>query len=155
MHTKCWILDGKVVLDGSCNLTHGGLDNNVEHMYYITNAEVVAQVQKDFEHHWANATPVDADAITLMQQRWSQRRSQQSPQEKVSEEAEAAQPLPLSKVSPRRLSRSKSASAALAVSNSQASLARALAFGQADAAPATAQSESSQEANQIGSVRDE
>ena len=147
MHTKCWILDGKVVLDGSCNLTHGGLDNNVEHMYRITNAEVVAQVQKDFEHHWANATPVDADAITLMQHRWSQRRPEKpSPQGEVSEDPEVAQSLPLSKVSPRRLSRSKSASAALAVSNPQASLARALAFEQADAAPATAQSEPLQEA---------
>jgi phosphatidylserine/phosphatidylglycerophosphate/cardiolipin synthase-like enzyme len=33
MHVKCLILDEKVVLTGSVNLTHNGLENNKEHVY--------------------------------------------------------------------------------------------------------------------------
>jgi phosphatidylserine/phosphatidylglycerophosphate/cardiolipin synthase-like enzyme len=72
-HTKCWIFDGRVVVDGSCNFTHGGFENNVEHLYRITNPVVVQQVADHFEQVWQMATPVGDVEIKKMKETWDKR----------------------------------------------------------------------------------
>ena len=70
MHAKCWIIDGHTLLSGSLNLTHGGLDHNVEHLFKITDQMVVNQALCDFERHWADAEPVTQAEIDRMQEKW-------------------------------------------------------------------------------------
>ena len=66
MHAKAWIFDEKTVLSGSCNLTHGGFDNNVEHMFRITTPSVVTKVQAEYEKLWKIAEPVTEREIEIM-----------------------------------------------------------------------------------------
>jgi phosphatidylserine/phosphatidylglycerophosphate/cardiolipin synthase-like enzyme len=79
MHTKCWILDGSVVLDGSCNLTHGGLDNNIEHLYKITAPGVVASLVENFAQHWEYATVVTRSEIEKMMNNAEARKQHKKP----------------------------------------------------------------------------
>ena len=44
MHTKCVIVNGKVALTGSVNLTHGGLEHNIEHLLEITEPRTVEKM---------------------------------------------------------------------------------------------------------------
>jgi len=63
MHVKTMIVDGRVVLTGSVNMTHNGLENNKEHLYRITVPTAVAAVVEDFDATWAGAEPVTAELI--------------------------------------------------------------------------------------------
>jgi len=73
MHTKTWIIDGSVVLTGSVNLTHNGLENNKEHLWRITNGSAVQQLIEDFEQCWIEADVVEQKDIDLMKETWSTR----------------------------------------------------------------------------------
>ena len=75
MHTKTWILDEATVLTGSVNLSHGGLENNKEHLYEIRDPQVVKEVLEDFEETWQGAEIVEQSHIEIMQ-RTSQLREQ-------------------------------------------------------------------------------
>jgi hypothetical protein len=66
VHVKCFVLDGKVVLKGSMNLTHNGLENNKEHLYRLTEPAFVAEVLADFEKEWLTAEPVTGKEISKM-----------------------------------------------------------------------------------------
>ena len=60
MHAKTWIIDeGRLVLTGSANLTHNGLENNVENVTQIgrnpLNWEEIAEYTYEFERYWALA----------------------------------------------------------------------------------------------------
>ena len=76
-HAEAWILDGRTLLTGSCNLTHGGIDNNIEHLLRITNVDVVNKALNDFELFWAQAEPVTQKEIDIMQQKWDAKKSMQ------------------------------------------------------------------------------
>ena len=66
MHVKTIVFDGIVVLTGSCNMTHNGLENNKEHMFRITEPVTVADVNEDFELTWNEALPVTGKMISDM-----------------------------------------------------------------------------------------
>ena len=66
MHVKCWFIDGSVMLSGSTNATHGGLENNKEHLYKICEPSVVNKALADFEQTWETATPVTRDVLDTM-----------------------------------------------------------------------------------------
>ena len=57
-HAKAWISDGQVVLTGSVNMTHNGLENNKEHLVEIRDNGVVADIHADFELTWDVADEV-------------------------------------------------------------------------------------------------
>ena len=75
MHVKCMILDEKVLLQGSVNLTHNGMENNKEHLYRITDQMTVTEVLDDFELEWAGAEKdtVTEQVIQKMNQIWTTR----------------------------------------------------------------------------------
>jgi len=66
MHVKSWIFDNKILLDGSCNMTHGGLDNNIEHLLKITTPSAVAAASASFEEYWKEAEEVTQGMIDEM-----------------------------------------------------------------------------------------
>jgi len=57
------IVDERVVLTGSVNMTHNGLENNKEHLYRITVPTAVAAVVEDFDATWADAVPVTEEYV--------------------------------------------------------------------------------------------
>jgi len=63
MHVKTMIVDERVVLTGSVNMTHNGLENNKEHLYRITVPTAVAAVVEDFDATWAGAEPVTTEYV--------------------------------------------------------------------------------------------
>ena len=65
-HVKCWILDEKVVLSGSVNLTHNGLERNKEHLYEIREVNAVKAVQADFEADWNSAEEITPELFELL-----------------------------------------------------------------------------------------
>ncbi len=68
MHVKSWILDNKILLDGSCNMTHGGLDDNIEHLLKITTPSAAANASESFEKYWEQADEVTQGDIDKMAQ---------------------------------------------------------------------------------------
>ena len=88
MHAKTWILGDQVLLVGSVNTTHGGLELNKEHLIYIREKEVVLKAVQDFEATWEQATPVvEKDIETMMataQAREDKKRHSRSRSESVS-----------------------------------------------------------------------
>ena len=73
MHVKSWVFDDKVLISGSCNLTHGGLENNIEHMYKINAVDVIGKVKQNFSALWETGTQVNQDEIDLMMKKRDQR----------------------------------------------------------------------------------
>ena len=47
-------------------MTHGGLDNNIEHLLKITTPSVVAAASASFEEYWKEAEPVTQGMIDEM-----------------------------------------------------------------------------------------
>jgi len=86
------IVDERVVLTGSVNMTHNGLENNKEHLYRITVPTAVAAVVEDFDATWAGAEPVTAELM-------------EKALEKSAEKAERAKEKSRSKSVSRSLSR--------------------------------------------------
>jgi hypothetical protein len=70
MHTKCVIVNGKVALTGSTNLTHGGFEHNIEHLIEITEPRAVDKIRLDFERHWEKAEVVSDALLQVMEQKW-------------------------------------------------------------------------------------
>ncbi len=82
MHVKSWIFDEKVLVDGSCNLTHNGLENNVEHMFKITNPECVRRASESFDEVWKMSEPVmksDIERVLEIKAKREQKRGQSLP----------------------------------------------------------------------------
>ena len=73
MHVKAWLLDEDVLMTGSVNITHGGLENNIEHLYVIAVPSVVAETREHFEQVWAGATTVGQADIDIMKKKWDAR----------------------------------------------------------------------------------
>ena len=73
MHTKCVIVNKKVALTGSCNLTHGGFEHNIEHLLEIHDPKTVAKILLDFERHWVSAEAVTESLLALMESKWQAR----------------------------------------------------------------------------------
>jgi phosphatidylserine/phosphatidylglycerophosphate/cardiolipin synthase-like enzyme len=66
MHCKTTIIDKEVIYSGSPNLTHNGLEQNKEHYFRMTQANVVQQVLDDFEATWKASLPVTKAMIERM-----------------------------------------------------------------------------------------
>ena len=73
MHVKTLIIDDKILLTGSVNMTHNGLEHNKEHLYRITETSTVADVLADFEAQWEPAEQVTTLLIDQMMNNWQQR----------------------------------------------------------------------------------
>jgi hypothetical protein len=63
---KSLIIDGKVAMSGSLNLTHNGLQNNKEHLYRLSEPEFIQEMMADFEKDWILAEPVGDREISIM-----------------------------------------------------------------------------------------
>ena len=66
MHCKSWIIDKKICLLGSVNLTHNGLENNTENLLRVLEPECVQMAGNDFDTRWDEAEVVDDDMIKKM-----------------------------------------------------------------------------------------
>jgi phosphatidylserine/phosphatidylglycerophosphate/cardiolipin synthase-like enzyme len=66
MHVKTTIIDEKVILTGSPNPTHNGLENNKEHYLRMTQESVVRAVTADFDALWEESQPVTGTMVDLM-----------------------------------------------------------------------------------------
>ena len=66
MHVKSLIFDAKILLTGSVNMTHNGLENNKEHLFRIPEPDAVSEVLADFEKIWADAEIVTQEMIDDM-----------------------------------------------------------------------------------------
>ena len=73
IHVKTIIFDAQVLLTGSVNITHNGMENNVEHMYRIVEPTAVADVMADFEKKWEVAESVTKAEILGMMSRHDKR----------------------------------------------------------------------------------
>jgi len=61
-HHKVFILDDKTVITGSLNFSENADESNDENVVVITNSDVAAQYQQEFERRWAEAIePAAAD----------------------------------------------------------------------------------------------
>jgi phosphatidylserine/phosphatidylglycerophosphate/cardiolipin synthase-like enzyme len=78
---KTLIFDEKVVLTGSVNMTHNGMEHSKEHMFRIADPKVVAEVMADFEKEWLKAEPVSQTRIDEM---LTKAKRSQSPQREKS-----------------------------------------------------------------------
>ena len=67
MHVKTLVIDGKVLLTGSVNLTHNGFEKNKEHLYRITDPSAIREVLDDFEKDW-EGPEVEEVSEELMQE---------------------------------------------------------------------------------------
>ena len=52
MHAKTWLFDDQVLFTGSPNLTHNGMENNVENLWKITSPSAVDEYVEFFERVW-------------------------------------------------------------------------------------------------------
>jgi phosphatidylserine/phosphatidylglycerophosphate/cardiolipin synthase-like enzyme len=66
MHCKTTIIDGRIIYTGSPNMTHNGLENNKEHFFRMTQANVVQRLADDFEAMWQASEPVDDNMMERM-----------------------------------------------------------------------------------------
>jgi hypothetical protein len=66
VHVKCLIFDEKVMMSGSLNLTHNGLQNNKEHLYRLSEPELIEDVMADFDREWMLAEGVGEREISIM-----------------------------------------------------------------------------------------
>ena len=69
MHAKSLIMDERVLLTGSVNMTHNGYENNKEHMFRIPEPSVVSSVVEDFDKDWLEAEPLSHQHMTMMMER--------------------------------------------------------------------------------------
>ena len=82
MHAKSWILDDRVLFTGSTNLTHGGFENNKEHMLKVLETQVVRDALKDLEESWELSEFVTEEHIANMME--TKREKSEKPSRSVS-----------------------------------------------------------------------
>jgi phosphatidylserine/phosphatidylglycerophosphate/cardiolipin synthase-like enzyme len=100
MHSKTNIVDGRILLTGSCNLTHNGLENNSEHVVRTLDKKCVEDAKKDFASLWEESREVTASMIDVMNKKR---------QEAVTEKIEKSRLKAEEKPPTRSLARSMSA----------------------------------------------
>ena len=59
MHAKLWVIDGCIMLTGSCNATRNGFENNHEHSLWCAEAVAVCEAVTSFERIWADSHATD------------------------------------------------------------------------------------------------
>ena len=62
MHAKTWLFDDQVAFTGSANLTHNGMENNVENLWRVTSSSAITDYSKFFDLLWEDS--VRSCAIT-------------------------------------------------------------------------------------------
>lgn len=76
VHAKIYVVDGKVAMVGSPNLTYSGLWNNIEHLMFTHDSSEVRMIEDDYEKLWnsygGNET-VD-EHVTIADQIWKKLR---------------------------------------------------------------------------------
>ena len=80
IHVKSLIFDEKVLLVGSVNMTHNGMENNKEQMFRITDPSAFADVMADFEKEWAAAEQVTSELIGQMMSQWENKEEKKEDQ---------------------------------------------------------------------------
>ncbi len=73
MHSKTLFFDKKVVLTGSVNLTHNGLEHNKEHLIRVLEPSVVAAMLRDFEETWERADTVTSEDLDSMLEKYAKK----------------------------------------------------------------------------------
>jgi phosphatidylserine/phosphatidylglycerophosphate/cardiolipin synthase-like enzyme len=66
MHAKTLIVDKIVAVSGSMNLSHGGAEDNKEHVYRITCKHAIKAMNSDFEDTWKVSEEVTDDMVKEM-----------------------------------------------------------------------------------------
>ena len=124
MHAKTLIFDKKVVLTGSVNLTHNGLEHNKEHILRTTEPGTVADFLRDFEETWELATTVGPEELaSMLEKHAKKKRKKKSSRSSQSgdasgDESECRGGRSTSSKSGRSVSRSVSKNASRSVSRS-------------------------------------
>ena len=80
-------------------MTHNGFENNKEHMYRITEPQVVADVLEDYGNWWASAEPVIQKEIDEMMEKYAQKEQERR------DKSDERRPRSLSRGPSRSLSR--------------------------------------------------
>ena len=84
MHAKMWVIDGSILLTGSCNATRNGFENNHEHSLWCAEAVAVCEATTSFERIWEDRHSADLewrrvdDMETALENSRSSRRSSRS-----------------------------------------------------------------------------
>ena len=86
MHAKSWIIDQRVCLLGSVNLTHNGLENNTENLLRVTEPNCIRDASKDFEARWKEADIVDDASIKEMLEKDTARKEKAEAKRRAKEE---------------------------------------------------------------------
>ena len=74
LHAKNFIIDHRVLLTGSVNLTQNGLEKNIETLLWITDPAVLGSASADFEKWWKLAKPVTHVEIDQAVDTWKARK---------------------------------------------------------------------------------
>jgi phosphatidylserine/phosphatidylglycerophosphate/cardiolipin synthase-like enzyme len=102
MHAKTFVFDEAVLLTGSVNMTHNGLENNKEHLFRMTEPAVVAKVMSDFEQEWVTAERVTQENIDQMMDYW-ERKGDEKRGKSLSRTSSSGSGRPLSRSQSREL----------------------------------------------------
>jgi phosphatidylserine/phosphatidylglycerophosphate/cardiolipin synthase-like enzyme len=54
IHAKIYVVDGELAMVGSCNLTHGGLWKNIEHLIITESTQEAKMIENDYERLWSS-----------------------------------------------------------------------------------------------------
>ena len=77
VHAKIYVVDGRIAMVGSANLTYSGLWNNIEHLLITQTQEEVEMIEGDFDKLWnsygGNET-ID-EHVTIADQIWKKLRN--------------------------------------------------------------------------------
>ena len=76
MHCKTMIIDRRVAITGSVNMTHNGHENNKEHQLRITYPAVVHQLLDDFESDWEASSLVSLELAEAIREAASRKRDE-------------------------------------------------------------------------------
>ena len=86
MHAKSWVIDKRVCLLGSVNLTHNGLENNTENLVRVAEPGCIQKACVDFEARWNEAEVVDDAMIQKMIEADTARKEQKDEKKREREE---------------------------------------------------------------------
>jgi phosphatidylserine/phosphatidylglycerophosphate/cardiolipin synthase-like enzyme len=67
MHAKSIVIDGRVLLTGSVNMTNNGHTNNKEHLFRSEEPALIHRVMEDFAKEWGDAEKVTGHHIEMME----------------------------------------------------------------------------------------
>ena len=69
LHAKVYVIDGKIGIITSANLTSGGLETNFEYGVMITDEEVISTMREDMNHYYSLGNVLDQAVLSTLQRK--------------------------------------------------------------------------------------